>query len=61
MGDPVEGDQVVLARAVDLDVAHEDHLVVVDVEGRREDVLRTLVKAREELAESPSHPGRCLA
>ena len=36
MGDPVEGHEVVLTRAVDLDVAHEDEFVVVDVEGDEE-------------------------
>jgi hypothetical protein len=43
VGDPVEGHEVVLTGGVDLDVAHDDHLVVVDVEGRREHLRRVLV------------------
>ncbi len=38
--DAVEGHEVVLAGAVELDVLDEDHLVVAEVERRGEDVLR---------------------
>ena len=43
MGTPEEGHQVVLALRLEVDVADEDHLVVVDVEERaRQDLGRIL-------------------
>ena len=47
VGHAVEGHQVVLAEAVDLDVLDDHHLVVIGVEHRVEDVLGTLPEARE--------------
>ena len=56
MGDPVERDEVVLAGAVELDVAHHDHLVVVDRERGPQHVVRRLVQSRERLRVGPGHP-----
>ena len=49
VGDAVERHEVVLARAVELDVADDDELVVVDLEGRAEHVLGRHVEAGEDL------------
>ena len=59
--DAVEGHQVVLAGAVDLDVLDQHHLVVAEVEGRGEHVLGVLPQAGEHLGVRPSDPGRRLA
>src|SRR5664280_1408367 len=53
VSDPVEGHEMVLTGAVDLDVAHEDELVVAYLEVRREDVFRLLPHAREDLDVDP--------
>src|SRR5579862_1438219 len=46
-----------LAGAVDLDVADDDHLVVAHVEDRGEHVLRALPQARELLRVRPRNSG----
>src|SRR6478752_1771773 len=55
---PVEGHEVVLARAVELDVPHDDELLVVDLERRAEHVGRRHVEAGVDLGERPGHPAR---
>src|SRR5450631_1303109 len=60
VSDPVERHEMVLAGAVDLDIAHEDELVVTYLEVRRQDVLRLLPHAREDLDVRPGHAGRSL-
>src|SRR5690606_30444622 len=59
--DAVERHQVVLARRVHLDVLDEHHLLVPEVERRREDVGRLLAQAREDLAVGARHAGRGVA
>src|SRR5689334_12300026 len=61
VGDPGERHQVVLAHGPQLDVAHEHHLVVTEVEGGREDVLRRHPQTRGDLGVRPGHPGRGVA
>ena len=48
--DAVERHEVVLARGVHLDVLDQDHLLVAEVEGRGQDVLGDIRRAREDLA-----------
>src|SRR6478735_1153750 len=55
---PVEGHEVVLAGAVELDVPHDDELLVVDLERRAEHVGRRHVEAGVDLGERPGHPAR---
>ncbi len=61
VGDAVERHEVVLAGAVDLDVAHDDHLVVVDGEGRLQHALGRRVEAREGLGVGAGDPVRGVA
>jgi len=58
--DAPERHQVVLADRGQLDVLDQHHLVVAEVEGRGEDVLRLLPEAREYLLVRPGDPGRGL-
>ena len=58
--DAAERDQVVLAGRVDLDVLDQHHLVVAEVEGRRQDVLGPLPQPGEDLLVRTGHPGRRL-
>lgn len=60
MRDTVEGQQVVLAGAVDLDVADQDHLVVSHVEGAAQDLGGILTQAGEDLGVRAGHPVRCV-
>ena len=48
VGRPVEGHQMVLARGVHRDIPDDDHLGVVDVEGRRQDLGGVGVEPGEE-------------
>ena len=61
VGDPGERHQVVLAHRPELDVADEHHLVVPDVEGRGEHLLRRLVQADRQLGVRPRDPLRGVA
>src|SRR5215469_15375998 len=56
--EPEEWRQVMLAGAVELDVADQDHLVVAGVEYRAEHVLGLLPQPSELLGISPGHAGR---
>src|SRR5680860_1296377 len=58
---PGERHQVVLAHRPQLDVADQHHLVVADVEGGAEYVLRGLVKALRELGVRPGHAVGCVS
>ena len=58
VGQAEERRQMMLAGAVQLDVAHQDHLVVIGVEDRGEHVLRLLPQAAELLSVGPGHAGR---
>ena len=58
MGDPGEGHEVVLAHRPQLDVAHQHHLVVPDVEGGGEHVLGTLAQTRRQLGVGPGDARR---
>ena len=58
--DAVERHQVVLAHRPHLDVLDQDHLVVAEVEGRRQDVLGLLAQAGEYLGVGTRHPRRRL-
>ncbi|WP_370891232.1 hypothetical protein [Janibacter sp. GXQ6167] len=49
MRHPVEGDEVVLAGGVQGDIADDNELVVVDIEGGREQVRGVLVESGEDL------------
>ncbi len=60
MCDADERDQVMFARPVHLDVADDDHLVVVGVEHGGEHVLRALAQPGELLGVGPRDPGRGL-
>src|SRR6478752_7000600 len=55
---PVERHEVVLARAVELDVPHDDELLVVDLERRAEDVSRRHVEPGVDLGERARHAAR---
>src|SRR6478735_8594841 len=59
--DAVERHEVVLARRVHLDVLDEHHLLVTEVERRREDVGRLLAQPREDLAVGARDARRRLA
>ena len=61
MGDADERDQVMFARPVQLDVADDDHLVVVRVEDGGEHVLRALPQPGELLGVGPRDPRRGVA
>jgi hypothetical protein len=52
---------VVLAHRHDLDVADEDELLVVRLEGRGQDLGRVDAQAGEELGVGAGDPGGCLA
>jgi hypothetical protein len=52
---------VVLAHRHDLDVADEDELLVVRLEGRGQDLGRVDAQAGEELCVGAGDPGGCLA
>src|SRR5262249_15196049 len=58
VGGADEGDQMVLAGAVDLDVAHQHHLVVISVEYGAEDFLRMLPHPGKLLGIGPGDPAR---
>src|ERR1700730_1762561 len=59
--DPDEREQVMFARPVHLDVADDDHLVMVRVEHGAEHVLRALPQPGELLRVGPRDPGRGVA
>src|SRR5690348_9546405 len=61
VGDADERDQVMFARPVQLDVADDDHLVVVRVEDGGEHVLRALPQPGELLGVGPRDPRRGVA
>jgi hypothetical protein len=52
---------VVLAHGHDLDVADEDELLVVRLEGRGQHLGRVDAQAGEQLGVGAGDPGRCLA
>lgn len=56
VGDPGERQQVVLAGAPHLDVTHQHHLVVAEVEGRGQHLAGVLLQTGEHLAVGPGHP-----
>ena len=55
MSDSVEGHEVMFTGGVHLDVAHEHHLVVTNIEGRRQHIFGTHAKPTEELVVSARH------
>src|SRR6478735_9206075 len=59
--DPAERNQVVLTGTEHLDVLDQHHLVVAEIERRRQDVLGLLVEAREYLLVRTCHSARRLA
>ena len=58
MSHTMEGHEVMLTGAVQLDVPHDDEFLVTEVEGRRQDVLRGHAQAAEDLLVGPRYPGR---
>jgi hypothetical protein len=58
--DAPERHQMVFAGREHLDVLHQDHLVVAEIERRRQDVLGRLPQPREDLLVRPGHPPRRL-
>src|SRR5690606_29687984 len=60
VGDTVEGNEVVFAGGVQVDIADEDEFFVADVEGDVEDFRRVAVESGEDLLIGPGSSARSL-